>query len=94
MPIARELPTFTRVDATGHKVRLSKYKGKVRAARFWGNMVHRLQRGDPLVRGVCGKYRKSGLAVVGVSMDDEGWKVVKPFLAEKMKINLSGRNWR
>ncbi len=24
--------------------------------------------------------------MLGVSMDDEGWKVVKPFLPEKMKI--------
>ncbi len=29
------------------------------------------------------KYRSKGLAVIGVSMDDEGMKVVKPFLAEK-----------
>ena len=29
------------------------------------------------------KYRSGGLAVIGVSMDDEGMKVVKPFLAQK-----------
>jgi cytochrome c biogenesis protein CcmG/thiol:disulfide interchange protein DsbE len=32
------------------------------------------------------KYRKSGLAAVGVAMDDDGWKVVKPFLVEKIRI--------
>jgi cytochrome c biogenesis protein CcmG/thiol:disulfide interchange protein DsbE len=29
------------------------------------------------------KYKKEGLVVIGVSMDDDGWKVVKPFLKEK-----------
>ena len=27
-----------------------------------------------------GKYRSSGLAVIGVSMDDEGWAIVTPYL--------------
>ena len=34
------------------------------------------------------KYKTSGLAVVGVSMDDDGWKSVKPFLEEK-KVNYT-----
>jgi len=29
------------------------------------------------------KYRNQGLTVIGVSMDDEGTKIVKPFLAQK-----------
>jgi peroxiredoxin len=32
------------------------------------------------------KYRKDGLAAIGVSMDDDGWKSVKPFL-EEHKLN-------
>ena len=32
------------------------------------------------------KYRKDGLAAIGVSMDDDGWKSVKPFLEER-KLN-------
>jgi len=32
------------------------------------------------------KYKKRGLSVVGVSMDEDGWKSVKPFLDEK-KVN-------
>ena len=27
------------------------------------------------------KYKDRGLAVIGVSMDEDGWKTVKPFLA-------------
>jgi peroxiredoxin len=32
------------------------------------------------------KYGKDGLAAIGVSMDDAGWKSVKPFLQEH-KLN-------
>jgi cytochrome c biogenesis protein CcmG/thiol:disulfide interchange protein DsbE len=32
------------------------------------------------------KYKESGLTVLGVSMDDDGWKAVRPFLQEK-KLN-------
>jgi cytochrome c biogenesis protein CcmG/thiol:disulfide interchange protein DsbE len=28
------------------------------------------------------KYENDGLAVIGVSMDDDGWKSVKPFVTE------------
>ena len=32
------------------------------------------------------KYKDRGFAVIGVAMDDEGWEVVKPYLAQS-KIN-------
>jgi len=32
------------------------------------------------------KYRDDGLSSIGVSMDDDGWKSVKPFLEEN-KLN-------
>lgn len=32
------------------------------------------------------KYKESGLSVVGVSVNEDGWKSVKPFLEEK-KVN-------
>ena len=34
------------------------------------------------------KYRNDGLTILGVSMDDDGWKSVKPFL-EEHKLNYS-----
>jgi cytochrome c biogenesis protein CcmG/thiol:disulfide interchange protein DsbE len=34
------------------------------------------------------KYKGSGLSVIGVSMDEDGWKSVKPFL-EKQPMNYS-----
>jgi cytochrome c biogenesis protein CcmG/thiol:disulfide interchange protein DsbE len=34
------------------------------------------------------KYKDRGLSVIGVSMDEDGWKSVKPFL-EKSPMNYS-----
>lgn len=82
----KRAPDFARVDATGHKVRLSKYKGKVVLLDFWATWCTGCKEEIPWYVEFAAKYRKSGLAVLGVSMDDDGWKVVKPFLAEKMKI--------
>jgi peroxiredoxin len=80
-------PDFTRVDATGHKVRLSKYRGKVVLLDFWATWCTGCKQEMPWYVEFADKYKKNGLAVLGVAMDDEGWKIVKPFLADKMKLN-------
>ena len=85
--ITERAPDFTRVDAAGHKVRLSKYHGKVVLLDFWATWCTGCKQEIPWYMEFADKYRKRGLAAVGVAMDDEGWKVVRPFLAEKMKIN-------
>ena len=36
------------------------------------------------------KYRRQGLAVIGVSMDEDGWKAVRPFLAQKRDPETGG----
>ena len=76
-----------RADATGHKVSLSKYRGKVVLLDFWATWCTGCKQEMPWYVEFADKYKKNGLAVVGVAMDEEGWKIVKPFLAEKMKLN-------
>lgn len=85
-PIAKEAPDFTRVDATGQQVSLSKYRGKVVLLDFWATWCTGCKEEIPWYLEFADKYGKNGLAVVGVSMDADGWKAVKPFLAEKMRI--------
>ncbi|MCU1324853.1 MAG: Redoxin domain protein [Bryobacterales bacterium] len=79
-------PDFTRLDARGHKVQLSKFKGKVVLLDFWATWCTGCKVEIPWFVEFAETYRKKGLAVVGVSMDEGGWKIVSPFLAETMNI--------
>jgi len=73
-------PAFTLQDSWGKTARLSEYHGKVVLLDFWATWCHGCKQEIPWFSEFDRKYGKQGLAVVGVSMDDEGWKVVTPFI--------------
>ena len=74
---------FTLADAGGTKVALADYKGKVVLLNFWATWCGPCKVEIPWFVEFNKKYKDRGLAVVGVSLDDDGWKSVKPYLAEK-----------
>jgi len=76
-------PDFSLKDANGRTVTLSAYKGKVVLLDFWATWCGGCKVEIPWYVEFDKKYRDSGLFVVGVSMDDQGMKIVKPFLAQK-----------
>jgi peroxiredoxin len=79
-------PDFTLTDAKGAPVKLSAYKGRVLLLDFWATWCTGCKVEIPWYVEFQSKYKKSGLSALGVSMDDDGWKSVKPFL-EQHKIN-------
>ena len=79
-------PDFTLTDSKGAPVRLSDYQGKAVLLDFWATWCHGCKTEIPWYIEFQDKYKDNGLAVIGVSMDDDGWKSVKPFL-EQNKLN-------
>jgi peroxiredoxin len=84
--VGQPAPDFTLSDSTGSRVKLSAYKGKVVLLDFWATWCTGCKVEIPWYVEFQDKYRKDGLAAIGVSMDDDGWKSVKPFL-EEHKLN-------
>jgi cytochrome c biogenesis protein CcmG/thiol:disulfide interchange protein DsbE len=76
-------PQFALKDAEGSLITLSGYRGKVVLLDFWATWCGGCKVEIPWYEEFADRYGKNGLAVVGVSMDDEGWKVVKPFVEQK-----------
>ena len=75
-------PEFTLKDADGKTVHLSDYKGKVVLLDFFATWCGPCKIEIPWFMEMERKNKDRGFAVLGVSMDDEGWEVVKPFLAD------------
>ena len=74
---------FTLPDANGVPVTLADYKGKVVLLNFWATWCGPCKIEIPWFIEFNKTYHDRGFAVLGVSMDDDGWKSVKPYLAEK-----------
>jgi cytochrome c biogenesis protein CcmG/thiol:disulfide interchange protein DsbE len=81
-------PDFTLTDASGERIKLSDSKGKVVLLNFWATWCGGCQTEIPWFIDLHNKYKDAGLNVIGVSMDDDGWKSVNPYVKEK-RVNYT-----
>jgi thiol-disulfide isomerase/thioredoxin len=74
---------FTRYDAAGNAVRLSGFKGKVVLLNFWATWCGGCKMEIPWFIEFQRTYGNRNFVVLGVSLDEDGWKSVKPFIEQK-----------
>jgi peroxiredoxin len=75
-------PEFSLKDANGKTVLLSEYRGKVVLLNFWATWCGPCKVEIPWFIEFERRHKDQGFAVVGISMDEDGWPAVRPFIAE------------
>src|SRR5580698_659509 len=79
-------PNFAATDSKGTTFKLSEYAGKVVLLNFWATWCKPCEQETPWLVEFQRTYGAQGLAVVAISMDEDGWKSVRPFM-ESHQIN-------
>jgi len=80
--VGMKAPEFTRTDFNGARIDLASFRGKVVLLDFWATWCDPCRYEIPWFMDMERKQKDRGFAVLGVSMDDDGWEVVKPFIAQ------------
>lgn len=80
---ARKKPVldFALKDAAGKTIHLSDYRGKVVLLNFWATWCAPCKIEIPWFVEFQKKYQNQDFEVLGVSMDEDGWDSVRPYMA-------------
>ena len=78
----KRAPEFALKDSLGKTTRLRNYRGKVLLLDFWATWCTGCKKEIPWFSELQRTYGAKRFAVVGISLDEGGWKLVKPFLAD------------
>jgi len=73
---------FALKDSTGKVQHLSDYRGKVVMVNFWATWCAPCKIEIPWFVEFQSKYRGADFAVLGISMDEDGWDSVRPYMKD------------
>lgn len=73
---------FRLEDSAGKRVEMKNYRGKVLLLNFWATWCGGCKEEMPWFQEFANTLGPRRLAVLGVSVDEDGWTAVKPFLAK------------
>ncbi len=74
--------SFALENAAGATVKLDDFRGKVVLLDFWATWCTGCKKEIPWFTEFLETYGAKDFAVVGVSLDEDGWKVLRPFLED------------
>ena len=79
-------PDFVLEDSTGRLVRLSDHQGQVVLLNFWATWCNPCRVEVPWFIEFQRTYGHKGFTVIGVSLDEDGWTPILPYIA-KQRVN-------
>ncbi len=88
--IGMRVPDVMFKDLGGQDVTLNQYSGKVVLVNFWATWCDPCRVEIPWLIEMQQKYGPRGFTVLGIAMDEEGKKVVAPFVANE-HFDVSGQ---
>lgn len=87
--VSLDAPDVTLKDLEGKGISLAQYRGKVVLVNFWATWCDPCRVEIPWLIEMQQKYSAKGFTVLGIAMDEEGAKVVTPFV-EKERFEVNG----
>jgi peroxiredoxin len=82
----QKAPNFSLKTENGKLIELSKLKGKAVVVNFWATWCGPCRAEIPDFIKVYNTYKSKGLEIIGISLDEDGWTKVKPFI-DKNNMN-------
>lgn len=77
-------PDFTLPGSAGRPVKLSDLRGKVVLLNYWATWCGPCKIEIPWLIEFYRTYKNRDFVILGISLDKDGWKSVKPYIDEKM----------